>query len=203
MLHYFSKQISKKLLTYNCIKKENFDIYVYGTELILSDVLSTVIIALLSVILKCPLQGLLFYLTFVTLRRFSGGLHCKTHLRCVLTFAAVYLVCIVSDYFVKNFRFRYATLAAMLAVTLAVILLLAPIENKNKPIERKDRKKFKILSVTVLAINLAVFCIIDYALSYKADIIIVTDLVVSLLMVAGLINNRTEGSQDEIKKACR
>lgn len=198
MLHSLSENIADFLLSKDCFQKENYDIYVYGTELILSTVLGVLIIFLLSAVMNCLVQGLLFYLTFSILRSYTGGLHCMTYLRCNLTFVAVFLMCIFSDIFIKSFQYRTAVLICMTSISLIIIFLLAPIEHKNKPIEYKDRKKFKMLSLIVFGINLGVFCLLDLVFEYKADIIIITDFFVALMMIIGLYNNKYSKNKEEL-----
>ena len=53
MIHSLSENIADFLLSKDCFEKENLDIYVYGTELILSTALGIIIVSILSIVFNC------------------------------------------------------------------------------------------------------------------------------------------------------
>ena len=70
-------------------------------------------------------------------------------------------------------------------VSFIVILLFAPIENVNKPIEDRDRKKFKIISVIIFALQILIIFIdlVFFMKIYRT--IIITDFLVAVLILLG------------------
>lgn len=190
MLHTLSNNIAEFLLSKNCFEKDNLNIYVYGTELVISSMIGAMIVFLLSVLTNSLLTGLLFYLSFNMLRAYTGGLHCKTYLKCNITFAVVFMTCLITDYFVKTVYFRINLLMLIVVLTFVTIVVLSPVENPNKPIEDKDRKKYRIISLLILISHIAFFFLSECLFDYKADIIIITDFITSILMVIGFILNR-------------
>ena len=78
----------------------------------------------------------------------------------------------------------------MTAVTLVMIIGLAPVENPNKPIEDKDKTKFKLISLLIYFLHISAYFVLKYLFETDADIIIITDFISSILMIIGIINNR-------------
>ena len=185
MLHTLSSNIADFLLSKNCFEKDNLNIYVYGTELVISSLIGAILIFTLSLITNSLLLGLLFYISFNTLRSYTGGLHCKTYLKCNITFVCVFLICLTAEHFVNSF-----ILSAMTAVTLVMIIGLSPVENPNKPIEDKDKTKFKLISLLIYFLHISAYFVLKYLFETDADIIIITDFISSILMIIGIINNR-------------
>lgn len=186
MLHTLSSNIADFLLSKNCFEKDNLNIYVYGTELIISSVISAVLVFVLSLITNNLLNGFFFYISFNTLRAYTGGLHCKTYLKCNITFVIVFLLCLVSQLYISN----YLILTAMMCISFFAILILAPIENPNKPIIKSDKIKYKIISVLIYIVHLLSYAVLSKVFEINADMIIVTDFMTSILMLIGIINNR-------------
>lgn len=190
MLHTLSKNIADFLLSKDCFEEENLSIYIYGTELVISSAIGALLILTLSLITNNLITGLLFYISFNTLRAYIGGLHCKTYLKCNTTFVFVFMFCLISESFIKDYMYRQAVLLLIVTATLAMITILAPIENPNKPIAETDRKKYKIISIIIYILHLALYFMLTYMFAVNADIIIITDFISSVLMIIGLINNR-------------
>lgn len=185
MLHTLSSNIAVFLLSKNCFEKENLNIYVYGTELVISSFVGAILIFCLSVMTDSLLTGLLFYIVFNTLRSYTGGLHCQTYLKCNITFVCVFLICLSAESLANRFA-----LSIMIVVTFVLIIGLAPVENPNKPIEEKDKLKFRLISLLIYFLHIIAYFVLKHLLKIDADIIIITDFISSILMIIGIIKNR-------------
>ncbi len=84
MLNKVSVQLSKFLLQKIKEDKQEQDVYTYGFELIISTIIFFVSIIVISAILSSPISGLVFLITFVPLRLFTGGYHADTYSRCFI-----------------------------------------------------------------------------------------------------------------------
>lgn len=72
------------LVTNKIIKKEDYEIYVYGIERFEDKVFGYIVLFFLSVIMKSFVCGLLFLLFFIPLRGRTGGYHASTRRKCFL-----------------------------------------------------------------------------------------------------------------------
>lgn len=191
MLHSLAVNAADFLLSQKCFKKERYDVYVYGAELVISSLINFFILILISIVFNCLDKGILFYIAFSPLRRFTGGLHCQTHLRCSLTFIFVFCSCLITDYYLNCTDIIIPAVLILSAASLLIAAIFAPIENPNKKIALPDRKKFKIISLSMLVFHLLIFVFLFSYFSYSASIIIVNDFAVAISMLAGLyVNNR-------------
>lgn len=92
-------------------------------------------------------------ITFVFLiapyRSFTGGIHLKTHLGCMLTTSCLYLgPIIVTKYFqINNDLILYVFTAIITIFSIFIIAKYAPADTENIPIltKKKEKQKNKIL----------------------------------------------------------
>ena len=82
------------MLKNKIIQPDLFDVYCYGTELLLSFVMSTSIIVILGIVCQRITQTIVFLVLFIFLRRFTGGYHANTYLVCKAFTVGTYIVVI-------------------------------------------------------------------------------------------------------------
>ena len=113
----------------------------------------------LNEISKFLLYGLIFagfhllpdyiisYLVFVTLRLFTGGIHCKTYWKCFLLSFVFILICVLLPHFLV---IRLWILIVIAGFSLILPILFAPVTPSFRMIKKKeDRVKLRVLAVLV------------------------------------------------------
>lgn len=113
-------------------------IYAYGMELLISDVLSTLIVLLIALISHTLPAVIVFSAVFMGLRKFAGGYHANSHLSCMFTLV---IVMMIFSYGICNVSERYAWVISIgfVVISIPVIFNLAPVPHPNKPVS--DEKK--------------------------------------------------------------
>ena len=153
MLNKIAIILSKRLLAHNTIDEELFDIYVYGFELLFSSLMSTSIIFVVGMLLGRIIETILFLITFVLLRSFTGGYHANSYLLCALVTSLSYGFVLLLSELMKVSINAYIILAL---VGLVVLLILAPKEHPNKKLTPKKKIKFKIISIIIFVLIMIV-----------------------------------------------
>ena len=149
MEHYLACSFSKYLCKRRLINQDYYDIYVYGTELTLSFLITVTIIIAAGLIAGDVLSSLIFLSVSILLRRFTGGYHANTYIKCkIIT---------VGSYLMSFFASRYLSIAWWMYILIfifgnTIIHFLAPIENPNKPLNCDEKKKNRALSHVVFSI---------------------------------------------------
>ena len=144
--------ICRSLLRQKAIENEYFDVYVYGLELILSFLFSTVIILLTGILLNAFDIAIIFLIIFIALRRFTGGYHAPTYLQCKLTTISIYVAVNLLCIYLIVPLFAYIPL---LILGLYIILRYGPIENIYKPLTPDIKKRNKHIAFAVRSIYLS------------------------------------------------
>ena len=153
MLNKVANKLSTTLLMHKVIVEDNYDVYVYGFELLLSFLFSTSIILIAGIIFGYLLETIAFLIVFVSLRSFTGGYHAKTYAVCsivtFITFCAVL--------FLSNLIHITVSLYLILAIVGGIIMMgLVPIQHPNKKITFKQKRKYKVISISLFFVFISV-----------------------------------------------
>ena len=161
MVSKLAKNIAHFFVLQNITEESKEEIYAYGMELLISDVLNTLIVLLISLISHTLPAAAIFIAVFMGLRQFVGGFHANSHLSCMFTLVVVMLVfsygiCNVSEQIAQIFSIGF------IIISLPIIFCIAPVPHPNKPMSEEKgirlRKQSIILaaalSTTVIALLL-------------------------------------------------
>lgn len=185
---YLSERIADFLLYQKIINTQEKEIYVYGIQLVISSVINLLICITISLLLNELINGILFFILFSSLRRFTGGFHCKTFIMCNIVFSVIVtLVLLINKSF--GYVFEKPVLFTVTVIfCLICILLFAPVYNENKELTKLEIKKFKIISIVVYTIHICFYLIFNL-FNVRLNIILIGDLIVAFMIVWGVINN--------------
>ena len=189
MQYYLSECITDFLLRKKTIRNEEKDIYVYGVELIISSIINLLICSIISLLFEDFANGLVFFISFSSLRRFTGGFHSKSFLRCNIIFAVIVVIALSINRYLSDV-FDYAVFSVLLTVfTLLIIVLFSPVYNDNKKLTEQERKQFLLKSVLAYLIHILIYYLF-LIFGIKLNIIIISDFIVAGMIVGGVFNNR-------------
>lgn len=88
-----SNAITDFYIRKNHVPKEKREIYSYGFQLILADIINFSIVILLGVFLGKVIDSILFLITLCSIRQFSGGFHAKTFWLCRVSMLITFFWC--------------------------------------------------------------------------------------------------------------
>ena len=200
MLSFLSSKITDFLLSQKTIDKEMKQVYIYGTELFLSSVLSVFLVILVGLIIGRFWDALLFLFSFIFLRKYTGGLHCNSYTSCNAITVLTFMVAVKISKLINNLSNKILFFVLMSVFIVFVILLLTPVSNPNKPILSQDRIKYKTIALVMFSFHLCVMILFKNYISI--EIIIVTDFISCVYVILGLIKNKKERScTNEVQKS--
>lgn len=165
------------------IDKQKEEELLYGLQLMLGEIPKLFIMFFIAYILGVLELTILSYIILLPYKIFSGGVHAKTHLACIICTPTVYCGTVyLSKYLnIQPFELRLAFILATWIFGMIMITLYAPADTEDAPILRKkERRNKKILSYIVLSINLLVAMFIkDFVIS---NILVYGSLIQSILI---------------------
>lgn len=142
------------------LSKDQEQIIIFATQLIVGTVYSVGSIVLVSLALGNLKETIIVLLTAAVMRLAAGGAHCGSALRCAIAGALIFptLGLIPKYYFIENAWFY------LVPIILAFISIMkyAPAEAPGKPLTNQDyiKKMYRIsLILSVLIIALAFYCV--------------------------------------------
>ena len=83
-MEYLSVILTDYILKKGIIDKKNYEIYQYGFQCFLEVSASTICSIVIALLLHMFFECLFFFLLFIPMRSFSGGLHLKTYFSCFI-----------------------------------------------------------------------------------------------------------------------
>lgn len=153
MFEKLSNQIANMLVKNRIIQKNEFEIYRYGFEMLIYFIINISIILFISIIFNKTIQTIIFLICYCTLRQFTGGYHARNYTECTLTFVLMYLSTIFISNNIDIDKFNYIPVLIII-VSLMIINTIAPLDNRNKPITKIEKKYYKkITQIIVLVIS--------------------------------------------------
>ena len=153
-------QLSKKLSFFFMpdVSQEDREVYNYAFEILLATLLNFVVLCILAAITRTFLESLLFVAGFVPLRSMAGGYHAKTHFRCLLTLLLSYAMFWAVITFVPVTAFPWINIIGT-GVSVVLIWLLAPVDDPNKPLNKKEKMYFRKRSRIAILVCAAIIII--------------------------------------------
>ena len=153
LLAKLSHKIGDDLVRSNLNEAEDAEIYIYGINQILVSVLNVLSALIIGLILGTFFEVVVFMAAYIPLRIFAGGYHAKTPLRCYI-FSVIMLI-------IVSLGMKYLYMAGwvyyvILAAAALMILVLSPVEDKNKPLDDLEYKVYKRRAIIIAAIELTI-----------------------------------------------
>lgn len=193
LLARLAVKIVNNLVHSGVIKEEDAEIYIYGINQILTSVLNVSSALIIGLIFGVFPEIAVFMAAYIPLRSFAGGYHAKTPLSCYV-FSVIMLI-------VVSIGLKYLHLAdwvyyAVLVAATLVVLVLSPVEDRNKPLAEIEQKVYKRRTILIAAVELTLAMLLK--LLMFDDLFIATAysfVVLSLMLIAGKAKNRFELSK--------
>ena len=195
MISKLAKNIAHFFVVKNITEESKEVIYAYGMELLISDVLNTLIVLMIALISHTLPAVIIFIAVFMVLRRFVGGYHANSHLSCMLTLVMVMLVfsygiCNISGQTAQVFSISFITMA------LPIIFCITPVPHPNKPMSAEKGirlRKRSIILAAVLSVVVIALLIFHYQ---KLGLYVSSGLLLSAIMaLLGFFLNRGDNSK--------
>ena len=179
-MEMLAEVVTDFLLKKRYITAEEKEVCRYGYAVLFSNLLGLFIIAIMSVLTGRIADGIVFAVVFVTTRKYSGGYHANTYLRCKLTVACVYCFYLILSAAISEQD--AGILCIMYILYMLCVIEKSPVENKNKPLDDEEKIKYHKISI-MLGIVWGILSVIAGLCAYRYAVMVIT----TLFCVAGLI----------------
>ncbi len=177
----------------NIIAEDKKEIYCYGFQLIMADIINYTIIIALGIILNRIIDSMVFLIILCGIRQFSGGFHAKTFAVCRLSLIATYICVLSLSFIISKINNVYVVLINV--ICFIFISYFAPIEHPNKPMTSLQKKRNKLKSIitsSVVSVASVILVAMDMAVGVTISITLLAVafwMLVSLLMRKGDTKN--------------
>ena len=148
---YLTNRIRKEMPE---IDDERAEIIMYGLQNIIGELPKGVIILIIAYFLGIFKLTLVSMLIIAPYRGFSGGVHMKTHIGCIIYTLILYSgSALLGKYIILTGITKYITAFTVWTFCMIMIKLYAPADTENVPIlmekERKQKQIFSYITLTI------------------------------------------------------
>lgn len=188
--------ITDKLIEWDIINSEDRELYAYGFWQGSIYILNYASVFFIGLLFGMLWQSLVFIVSYGLIRPVSGGYHARTQRNCYL-FSILLILVVLS--ILKWFQWNGIVCFLILLLSGAVIFILAPVEDENKPLDEKEQMVYRHRSRIVL------FFLSAFTLSFLvtgiiqvANNIAISLLASAIMLILGEIKNRTARKTNEV-----
>ena len=160
------KLISDKFACFLCKdegQKNNFDLYEYAVYIILSSAFHIITVIALGLCFNLLVESLVFYFSFIAIRKIAGGYHAKTPTRCyvISLISSIIMLCLIKYANSVGNIFTYLLIIFEL-LCVVLIILMSPLDTENNPLNSYEKKWYKTLAVliSVCIFIISLFCVL-------------------------------------------
>lgn len=161
------KLISRKVACILCKNEESNEmreLYEYAMYVFLSGLFHLISVIVLGLCFGMVLESLVFYCSFILIRKFAGGYHAKTPTRCYIFSVITSVVALYLIKFIGYTNSVYYYIFVIIELLCSVFIMIAsPLDNENKPLNAKEKKIFKILSVVISSLLFVISLLLKWA----------------------------------------
>ena len=149
-MNFLSKKLTAYILEKGIIEKYNYEIYQYGFQIFLELSLNILCSIIIAVILDMKIECIFFFLFFIPLRSYNGGLHMDRYLSCfLLSCTTLALTLLIVKHFTLDPIFSYL----LYAISVFIIIITGPINHPNREVNSEENIRFKAKSNITLALG--------------------------------------------------
>lgn len=169
------------------IAAKDREIYEYGLDKLFSMITCLIFTFLLGVVVGVRLPSVIFFAAYFVLRVYAGGYHADTQLRCFFISIGIMMPALLVIRFQQAWC-SPARFGGLLVLGIAILVGLAPVENKEKLLDALEKSVYRrrllinLLLISVLSVILFLMPHREYGVAVLCGI-----LLASAMAVAGKV----------------
>lgn len=182
-----AKILTTYIMKKDMIKQEECELYEFGFQAALEKGLYIIISLFIAAQLHMIIEGLLFFLVFIPLRSYAGGLHLKHYYACLVLSCLTFLFVLLAGKYAANL---FGLSIIPVGILANFVWLLHPIDCRNRMEDENEEKYFKKQLKKFLMIDMfiTVICIVFKRNTY-VSVTFYTFFITVITMVIGKYKN--------------
>lgn len=151
MINSLSQLLAKHLNKTSVITESDMELYAYGFFVLISRILFLIVSVIFGIIFNIIIESILFYFLFCFIRSYAGGIHAPTELLCTIFTTVSLFLSVLGIKLMLNYGEQKIAFAIYF-VSLLIIIILSPLDTKEKPLNINEKKCFKVKTYAVLIV---------------------------------------------------
>ena len=158
MISKIASKVVGKLIDDSVVAATEQELYVYGFFILISQILYFTLTMIFGVLLGIVLESVIFYVAFQFIRRYAGGFHASSEMKCTLITTISIFLCLLCTKIceINNIQMPILVLTIIAAVS---IFVFCPLDTPEKPLTKEECKYFRKISWVILLLIMLTICI--------------------------------------------
>ncbi len=140
MFQVVSEKTTEFLICNHVIQKDDRVLYQFGIQQSLFVMLNLATTIAIGIVCGMLWQSIVFILSYIPLRHYSGGFHARTSMNCYL-FSSIMMITVLSV--MKLFPVSCFVCDIVILFSMLIVFVLSPQADKNKPLDAEERTIYK------------------------------------------------------------
>ncbi len=157
MLHKFCMSLAKRTSSDEDLDTQ--EVVAYGWEIFLSTAGNLTVLILVSLLLHCLPEMLIFILCYSALRSCTGGRHARNHVLCLLEYGVWAFGGILAAELASPAALYYTAILGILSMV--IVWIFAPYEHPNRPLSNTFKRQLKKRSRLAISIGVPAICLLS------------------------------------------
>lgn len=154
MVSKIAEHITQKLVASAFIEESDKDLYTYGFFLLISHLFFFIITIIAGFLMRIPTESIVFYIVFLFLRTYAGGVHAKTETTCILLTTFALTVSVICIRILSQIQRRSCAILLLIGSCLC-ILLFSPLDTIEKPLTSIEKIKYRSICYRIVLLCVA------------------------------------------------
>lgn len=186
MFAKLAEYLTQQLENENVISSDKRELYRYGFQNGMILTLNFITSILIGVIFGKALESIILLAAYIPLRSYAGGHHSSSSEKCYIVSSLIMIIwmCLLKFQILST-----SCCVIMLIAGLIVCIMLAPVEDKNKPLDEDEIHIYRKRSFAVLLIEICVWLIFVLFIHKFKQVIPIVIFTEALMLVLGKIKN--------------
>lgn len=183
----FSEKIVRLLVRKNVISAGDITLYQFGLQSLMMKVIHIITYVIIGLAFQELVQVVLFTAAYILPRKYAGGYHAKTPLRCYFLSCLMVIMAMLLIKLIPVSLAFYSSIGLLIS-TGGIIFFLSPVESLNKPLEAIEiicyRKRARLILLAEVA---AAGILLYYGMACFAFTIGLSLFALAVMLVAGKV----------------
>lgn len=158
MISKLASKVVKRLIDNSAIADTEQELYVYGFFILISQILYFTLTMIFGVLLDIVLESVIFYVAFQFIRRYAGGIHASSELKCEIATTTSIFLCLLCTKLCETNNIQKPILV-LTSIATVFIFVFCPLDTPEKPLTKEECKYFRKISWVILLLIMLTICI--------------------------------------------
>jgi accessory gene regulator B len=142
-----AERIVGKLIAASAVEEVDRELYIYGFFLLITRFFFFLVTVVFGFSLRIPCESVIFYIVFILLRSYAGGIHAKTEMACTIWTTLAMGTATVT---IKVLKASSAKLPLCFLLCNVCLLAFSPLGNRGKPLDASERCRYRKVCIGLI-----------------------------------------------------